>query len=70
MPAVEGEGWAVGSVAEIGRELLHGEAPEAGAEGAAPHRAEEALAVLLEGGGIERLAIVAGQAELHGAQAT
>src|SRR5712691_11667893 len=40
------------------------------AEGAAPYRAGEALAVLLEGGGIERLAIVAGQAELGGAQAT
>ena len=57
-------------VAEIGRELLHGEAPEAGAESSAPYRAGEVLAVLLEGGGVERLAIVAGQAELDGAQAT
>jgi len=47
-PTVEGEGGAVGPLAEIGRELLHGEAPEAGAEGAAPYRAGEALAVLLD----------------------
>src|SRR5262249_19629234 len=67
--AVEGAGGAVGPVAEIGCELLHGEASEAGGEAPAAHPAVETLAVLRERGRIEGLPIVAGQAELDRAQA-
>src|SRR6266542_1954827 len=59
------EGGPEGSVVEIRSDLLHGEATHARATGSPPHGAEETLTVLLERGGVERLAIIPGQTEVH-----
>src|SRR5688572_1133732 len=61
--AVEHEGDAPPHVLEIRRELLHGEAPESRAVLAAAHAAVEAPVLGLEGGGIEGLLELAGEAE-------
>src|SRR5215470_10113341 len=56
---------ALAGVHQEGRELLHGHPPEPGVERAAPHAAEEQLALGLECPGVERLAVVAGEAQLR-----
>src|SRR5215470_1176229 len=55
---------ALAGVYQEGRELLHGHPPEPRTKRAAPHAAEEQLALGLERTGVERLAVVAGEAQL------
>src|SRR5262245_5514334 len=67
-PPAEDEGWAPGLLGDPRGDLLQRDAAEAGPEGALAHAAEKLRAVVLEGGGVEGLTIVAGQAQLHGVE--
>src|SRR5262249_28960118 len=64
-PPAEDEGRAAGLLGDPRGDLLQCDAAEAGSEGALAHAAEELRAVVLEGGRVEGLTVVAGQAQLH-----